>query len=174
MFKNKYSVRINKMKKIILILLILSVIVALASCGGETTNTPNDGGDTPPAVDNGGEENKPEEIKYSQGLEFISRDAGTCSLKGIGSCTDTDIIVPLTSPLGETVTSIDASAFEGVTSIVSITIPAVKPAANAAKLHMDSVIPIIIAVISIPTPISKTPIPDNVQKGFLSSSDTLS
>jgi hypothetical protein len=106
------------MKNFALVLIVLSLFVAFASCGGGTEQPSGDV--TPPAVDNGG---NPEEVKYSQGLEFISRGEGSCSLKGIGSCTDTDILIPLTSPSGEKVTAIDASAFEGVTSILSVTIP---------------------------------------------------
>lgn len=106
------------MKNFALVLIVLSLFVAFASCGGGTEQPSGDV--TPPAVDNGG---NPEEVKYSQGLEFISRGEGSCSLKGIGSCTDTDILIPPTSPSGEKVTAIDASAFEGVTSILSVTIP---------------------------------------------------
>ena len=52
--------------------------------------------------------------------------------------------------------------------------PTTKPIPNATKLHAESVIPIITAVIKSPHPIKKTPTPDNVQNAFLSSSNTLS
>ena len=39
-------------------------------------------------------ENKP----YS--LEFVSNGDGTCYVAGIGTCTDTDIVIPSTSPEG--------------------------------------------------------------------------
>ena len=62
-------------------------------------------------------------IKSSEGLKFASNGDGTCSVSGIGTCTDTDIVIPSTSPQGLTVTRIDDYAFAGRTSLTSITIP---------------------------------------------------
>ena len=47
----------------------------------------------------------------SVGLEFKSNGDGTCQLKGIGVCTDTEIIVPKASPEGDVVTAIGNAAF---------------------------------------------------------------
>lgn len=72
-----------------------------------------------------GEKNEiytPVYVKYSEGLEFETNDDGTCYLVGIGDCTDTDIIVPPTALLGDTVIGIDSKAFSGE-AIVSISIP---------------------------------------------------
>ncbi|MBQ7827799.1 MAG: leucine-rich repeat domain-containing protein, partial [Clostridia bacterium] len=66
---------------------------------------------------------KEPEIQYSQGLAFTSNGDGTCYVAGIGTCTDTDIVIPPTSPDGDTVTAIGADAFSSKTIITSVTIP---------------------------------------------------
>ncbi|MBO7196622.1 MAG: leucine-rich repeat domain-containing protein [Clostridia bacterium] len=43
---------------------------------------------------------------YSIGLEFISNGNGTCYLNGMGSCTDTVVRIPPTSPNGDIVTEV--------------------------------------------------------------------
>lgn len=58
----------------------------------------------------------------SEGLEYESNGDGTCYLVGIGDCTDTDIVIPETSPDEDTVFAIDRNAFAGE-AITSITIP---------------------------------------------------
>ena len=47
----------------------------------------------------------------SQGLEFISLGDGTCYVSGAGSCRDSFIIIPKTSPYGERVIGIGDYAF---------------------------------------------------------------
>ena len=47
----------------------------------------------------------------SVGLKYTSLGDGTCSVSGMGSCTDTSLVIPAASPSGERVVSIDASAF---------------------------------------------------------------
>ena len=59
----------------------------------------------------------------SQGLEFVSNGDGTCYVKGIGTCTDTVLIIPSFSPNGDQVTSIGSSAFRRCTNLTSIIIP---------------------------------------------------
>ena len=61
--------------------------------------------------------------KVSQGLEFTSNGDGTCYVSGIGTCTDTDIVVPAVSPSGDSVTSIGDSAFYDCNSLTSVVIP---------------------------------------------------
>ena len=61
--------------------------------------------------------------KASEGLEFTSNGDGTCYVSGIGECTDTDVVIPQKSPEGDSVTSIEGSAFYGCTGLTSITIP---------------------------------------------------
>ena len=58
----------------------------------------------------------------SKGLEFVSNGDGTCSVSGIGTCTDTDIEIPSVYN-GDVVKRIDRRAFENCSSLKSITIP---------------------------------------------------
>lgn len=68
----------------------------------------------------------PEPI-YSEGLAFSSNGDGTCSLIGIGTCTDIYVVIPEYSPMGEKVTVIATGAFSGnsesVGRVKGITIP---------------------------------------------------
>lgn len=61
------------------------------------------------------EETEPPEtepvVVASQGLEFTSLGNGTCYVSGVGSCRDSFIIIPTTSPYGETVIGIGDYAF---------------------------------------------------------------
>ena len=59
----------------------------------------------------------------SAGLVFTSNGDGTCVLAGIGSCTDSSLVVPATSPAGDTVTSVAATAFLDKTFIKSLVLP---------------------------------------------------
>jgi hypothetical protein len=63
------------------------------------------------------------ELFYSEGLEFVSNDDGTCYVAGIGECADTDIVIPTISPAGDSVTGIADSAFYECTSLTSVLIP---------------------------------------------------
>jgi len=62
------------------------------------------------------------EQKASEGLKYTSNGDGTCYVSGIGSCTDTDIIIPSSAPNGDIVTGIGYEAFKGCTSLTSVTI----------------------------------------------------
>ena len=59
---------------------------------------------------------------YSEGLKFTSNGDGTCYVSGIGTCTDTDIVIPKVSPSGDKVTSIGSSAFYDCDNLTSVTI----------------------------------------------------
>ncbi len=50
-------------------------------------------------------------LATSEGLKFVSYGNGTCYVAGMGSCEDTDLIIPLTSPDGDEVISIYDNAF---------------------------------------------------------------
>ena len=63
------------------------------------------------------------EPKASEGLNFKSNGNGTCSLEGIGSCRDANIVVPTISPSGDRVTAVSASAFYNCASLDSIRLP---------------------------------------------------
>ena len=69
-----------------------------------------------------GSENLPE-VKYSEGLKFVSNGDNTCYVSGIGSCTDSSLIIPPVSPSGDKVTSIATYAFYNCENITSVTIP---------------------------------------------------
>lgn len=60
---------------------------------------------------------------YSKGLEYVSNGDGTCTVKGIGNCTDKNISIPRTYN-GMTVTNIDANAFSRNQELSSVAIPA--------------------------------------------------
>ena len=53
----------------------------------------------------------PEIPAYSVGLEYTSNGDGTCYVSGIGTCTDTDIVIPSVAPNGQKVVAIGNSAF---------------------------------------------------------------
>ena len=59
---------------------------------------------------------------FSEGLSFTSNGDGTCYVSGIGTCTDTEIIIPSLSPGGDIVSSIDSGAFK-YKNITSVSIP---------------------------------------------------
>ncbi len=61
--------------------------------------------------------------RQSDGLEFTTNGDGTCSVSGIGTCTDLDIVIPSQSPEGDSVKSIDQHAFYGCSNLTSIVIP---------------------------------------------------
>ena len=65
----------------------------------------------------------PESASPSQGLDFTSNGDGTCYVNGIGSCTDTDIVIPSTSPEGDTVVKIGGFAFYKIKQLTSVMIP---------------------------------------------------
>lgn len=59
----------------------------------------------------------------STGLQFVPHGDGTCSVGGIGSCTDASIVIPELSPAGDRVIAISANAFLNKSSITSVVIP---------------------------------------------------
>ena len=65
---------------------------------------------------------KQEIFVLSQGLEYVSNGDGTCSVSGIGTCTDTKIAIPTTHN-GERVTSIGESAFRECSDLTIVVIP---------------------------------------------------
>ena len=59
-------------------------------------------------------------LPESQGFEFESNGDGTCTLTKIGTCNDTDIVIPEKSPAGDMVTMIAEYAFYGAEDINNI------------------------------------------------------
>ena len=64
-----------------------------------------------------------EETTQSNTLTFASAGDGTCTLVGVGSCTDSCVVIPSYSPAGERVTAIAARALYGLKQINAIQIP---------------------------------------------------
>jgi hypothetical protein len=60
---------------------------------------------------------------YSKGLSYVSNGNGTCYVSGIGTCKDTDIVIPEYSPAGDKVVAIGSAAFSGCTGLTSVSIP---------------------------------------------------
>ena len=61
--------------------------------------------------------------KSSEGLAYTSNGDGTCTVTGMGSCTDSDLVIPDKAPNDDIVTAIGDFAFAN-TAITSIQIPA--------------------------------------------------
>lgn len=61
---------------------------------------------------------------HAEGLIFEPTGSDTCSVVGLGSCTDACLVIPAYSPSGERVTSIAPRAFFGCATLTSVSIPA--------------------------------------------------
>ena len=68
------------------------------------------------------EDDEDESLTYSEGLEFTSNGDGTCSLSGMGTCSDSEIVIPRVSPDGDKVTAIKKDAFKYNNNIKSVVI----------------------------------------------------
>ncbi len=62
-------------------------------------------------------------VKYSEGLKFTSNGDGTCYVSGIGTCEDTDVVIPKVSQKWEKVVGIGERAFYNCDSLTSVVIP---------------------------------------------------
>ena len=60
----------------------------------------------------------------SNGLRFTSNGDGSCVLSGIGSCTESCVVIPEYASSGERVTAISAMALYGCTTVSAVQIPA--------------------------------------------------
>ncbi len=72
------------------------------------------------------------EKTYSTGLAFRSNGDGTCAVAGVGTCTAACILIPPTSPAGDTVTEILPFAFAGST-VGAIEVPETVTTLSAAS-----------------------------------------
>ncbi len=63
------------------------------------------------------------EHTFIDGLEYLSHGNGTCTVIGIGTCTDTDIVIPRQASNGDTVVCIGSSAFSNCANLKSVSIP---------------------------------------------------
>ncbi len=62
-------------------------------------------------------------IEYSEGLAFSNNSDGTCTVIGIGDCTDTELLIPPINSEGYRVTSIGWNAFGNCSNVTSVVIP---------------------------------------------------
>ena len=117
------------MKKAVKILALILALIMCVSCFvacGEDKNSKDDdndgdGGNVEAGETNGG--NGGSEKKPSEGLEFeLNADGNSYSVVGIGTCTDTEIVIPSTHE-GKPVTRIGNGAFQDESAIKSIVIP---------------------------------------------------
>jgi hypothetical protein len=69
---------------------------------------------------------------YSEGLAFRSNGDGTCAVAGLGSCTASCILIPPTSPAGDTVTEVLPYAFFD-TIVAAIELPPTVTTLTAAS-----------------------------------------
>ena len=124
----------NSVKLLALLLACLMTLITLTACGstndegkastseattGEGPSGEKEESSTPTAS----EDNKEVETKpASVGLSFSSKGDGTCYVS-VGTCTDTEIVIPSTSPEGDVVKDINYAAFSGCSNITSVYIP---------------------------------------------------
>ena len=66
---------------------------------------------------------KPSEPIGCEGLDYVSNGDGTCYVAGRGTCTHTEVVIPETSPAGDTVISVAGSAFVSDMQLYEITFP---------------------------------------------------
>ena len=89
--------------------------------GEDNVITPDSSGVTTPITNDTTDPDEEYNKKASKGLEFMSNGDGTCYVSGLGTCTDTDIIIPKTSPEGDKVTEI--GLLHNCKDITSVIIP---------------------------------------------------
>ncbi|MBQ9784442.1 MAG: leucine-rich repeat protein [Clostridia bacterium] len=90
---------------------------------GDPLPSPEDTGTLPPADTTAPPDDPLPPAPLDNGLAYASNGNGTCTLTGLGTCTDAYIIIPTASPAGDVVTSIAARAFYGCTFVTAIGIP---------------------------------------------------
>jgi len=122
----------------VLSLLFLLAVLSLASCGGTRAGEDSALQSDPAATAATADETAAstvattaaaetattiEPLAESVGLSFVSNGDGTCSVSGIGACTDADVVIPTKSPAGDPVTGIKDRAFPAAKTIKSVVIP---------------------------------------------------
>ena len=134
-------------RKLVITCMVASMMCLVTGCGNTPENNVVDGGSASTTNNNSSSElNKTEAVSKpvekqetadnnnsnlevedeyknlpeSEGFVFESNGDGTCDLKEIGLCKDTDIVIPEKSPEGDVVTKIDEYAFYDAEDISSI------------------------------------------------------
>lgn len=133
-------------KKIIIVCVLIALIIATAIIAFTVSDRSGDGGNGTVGGDGTGGNSvnvfksestkdtaakdsvrdtaEPIDVSGINGLAYVSKGDGTCSIKGIGSCLETELKIPAYSPSGDMVTKIEDSAFANCANILTVTIPA--------------------------------------------------
>jgi len=101
----------------------IALAITLAACMAQANRGLNDGIFDPQGTSKTTADNDLPVILPTSRLSFRSNGNGTCSVIGIGSCTDGAVDVPETSPAGDRVTAIGDSAFLGSKTVKQISLP---------------------------------------------------
>ena len=123
---------------ILIVLIITTVVIGLTAASTKSSTPSDDGGggksdsgsvsvfknNTQDTDKDKDETVEPLDLSGVNGLTYISKGDGTCSIKNIGSCLNTELNIPAYSPSGDIVTKIDDGAFSNCTELVTVTIPA--------------------------------------------------
>ena len=87
-------------------------------------------------------------LRESVGLEFWSAENNTCYVTGIGTCKDSTLVIPATSPKGETVVGVSEWAFSNCSMLKIVYLPdtvktielyAFRNCRNLYSVHLNSV-----------------------------------
>lgn len=108
-----------KQTKLTIVIYLWMLVALLAGCAEIQTSddTLPSTDDTPQGVD------EPITNTGSRGLAYsVNSDHTSCTVTGMGSCEDTEIIIPAVID-GYDVTEIGSGAFQDCTSLTSVTIP---------------------------------------------------
>lgn len=127
----------KKVRRVYVMCILLILVVAISGCGNGNDLLVSENEDTLSnvnIVETNNDDSVVEEqavskdyivtgdFKSSEGLEFESNGDGTCTLKGIGVCSDENLVIPMESPTGDKVTLIDEYAFCDLKDVNSITL----------------------------------------------------
>lgn len=99
--------------------IIFAMLSMTAGCGNQTVSAVSSKNTSSANVPN--ESLTSTVLPTSDSLEFESNGDGTCTITGIGSCSDKELVIPNKSPDGDTVTLIAKYAFYDLEDIDSIT-----------------------------------------------------
>ena len=92
------------------------------------------------------------ETVASSGLQFTSNDDTTCTVTGLGTCTDQTVVIPGRSPDGDLVTAVAANALSG-SKAAAIVVPDTVELESGALNGCDS----LFAVVSLPSAVKTLP-----------------
>ena len=85
-------------------------------------NGPNTGNTPPSGTINIG--NSTSGANESKGLSYTSNGNGTCTLIGLGTCSDVCLVIPAQNEAGERVTAVATKALYGNTTVTAVFLPA--------------------------------------------------